>query len=377
MISMSGFLASLEQKKTSQNYPHAADFENHIPIYDGDQLRALSAQGQSDTSAEISAEWVDCWQHGAGVFIVRKLFDSMATIDDASQVFYDLMHEQNQSTHNLADHFAASGANSRVWNCLEKMAVKDAKTFINYYKNPLLADICTAWLGPDYQITSQVNLVHPGGAAQQPHRDYHLGFTNDKEVQRYPLHVQVMSAMLTLQGAVAHIDMPVESGPTQLLPYSQRYDLGYGLYHQPEFKAYFAQHAVQMPLKKGDGMFFNPALMHGAGANISKDVQRMANLLQISSAFGKAMESIDQQRMQLACYDDLSKTKLSSDELSAIATALSDSYPFSSNMDRDAPGASLKPLSGRDILLDALEQRWPLQKLEEALAALSWRKASH
>ena len=134
---------------------------------------------------------------------------------------------------------------------------------------------------------------------------------------------------------------------------------------------------MQIPLKKGDGLFFNPALMHGAGANTSVDVQRMVNLLQISSAFGKAMESIDQQRMQLACYDDLSKTKLSNEELSAVATALSDSYPFSSNMDQDAPGASLKPLSGRDILLEALEQQWPLKQLEEALYALSWRKASN
>jgi ectoine hydroxylase-related dioxygenase (phytanoyl-CoA dioxygenase family) len=196
-------------------------------------------------------------------------------------------------------------------------------------------------------------------------------------VKRYPLHVQVMSSMLTLQAAVAHIDMPVESGPTLLLPYSQRYEQGYGLYRNPEFKAYFAEHAVQIPLKKGDGLFFNPALMHGAGANTSVDVQRMVNLLQISSAFGKAMESIDQQRMQLACYDDLSKTKLSNEELSAVATALSDSYPFSSNMDRDAPGASLKPLSGRDILLEALEQQWPLKQLEEALYALRWRKASN
>ena len=112
---------------------------------------------------------------------------------------------------------------------------------------------------------------------------------------------------------------------------------------------------MQIPLKKGDGLFFNPALMHGAGANTSVDVQRMVNLLQISSAFGKAMESIDQQRMQLACYDDLSKTKLSNEELSAVATAL----------------------SGRDILLEALEQQWPLKQLEEALYALSWRKASN
>lgn len=373
MTNMSDFVVSLEQKNKLEDYPHAVDFKKHIPVYDGDQLRRLDATAK----AEVAAEWVQCWQRGAGVFVVRKLFDQLAAVDAATQVFYGLLHEQNQTEHKLADHFAASGANSRVWNCLEKMAVNNAKAFINYYKNPLLADVCTAWLGPDYQITSQVNLVHPGGAAQLPHRDYHLGFTNDEEVQRYPLHVQVMSAMLTLQGAVAHVDMPIESGPTMLLPFSQRYELGYGLYRNPEFKAYFAEHSVQVPLEKGDGMFFNPALMHGAGANTSNDVERMANLLQISSAFGKQMESIDQQRMQLACYDDLSTANLSSDELSAVATALSDSYPFSSNMDRDAPGTSLRPLSGRDLLLQGIEESWSQQQLQSALQALSWRKASH
>ena len=373
MHNMKAFEASLRPHLALKDYPFAVDFSAHIPIYDGDELRRLDASSKAD----VAAEWVQCWQRGAGVFVVRKLFDQLSVVDAATRVFYDLLHKQNKIQHKLADHFAASGANSRVWNCLEKMAVHDSKAFIDYYKNPLLAEVCSAWLGPDYQITSQVNLVHPGGAAQQPHRDYHLGFTNDEEVQRYPLHVQVMSAMLTLQGAVAHIDMPIESGPTKLLPYSQRYEKGYGLYRNPEFKAYFAQHAVQVPLEKGDGMFFNPALMHGAGANTSADVERMANLLQISSAFGKQMESIDQQRMQLACYHQLTVAILSSDELSAVATALSDSYPFSSNMDRDAPGASLRPLSGRDLLLQGIEENWSQQRLQNALQDLSWRKASN
>ena len=373
MADMNMFVASLSQKHESENYPNAVDFQKHIPVYDGDQLRHLDASAKAD----VEAEWIKCWQQGAGVFVVRKLFDQMAVVDAATQVFYDLLHDQNKTQHDLADHFAASGANSRVWNCLEKMAVHNAKAFIDYYKNPLLADVCSAWLGPDYQITSQVNLIHPGGAAQQPHRDYHLGFTNDEELQRYPLHVQKMSAMLTLQGAVAHIDMPIESGPTLLLPYSQRYEHGYGLYRNPEFKAYFAEHAVQMPLKKGDGMFFNPALMHGAGANTSADVERMANLLQISSAFGKAMESIDQQRMQLACYEQLRQSQLSAEELSAAVTALSDSYPFSSNMDRDPPTASLRPVSGRDLLIQALAEQWSLDHFSDALQALNWRKASH
>ena len=39
-----------------------------------------------------------------------------------------------------------------------------------------------------------------------------------------PTHVHLLSPVLTLQGAVAHCDMPVESGPTMYLPYSHQYD---------------------------------------------------------------------------------------------------------------------------------------------------------
>lgn len=42
-----------------------------------------------------------------------------------------------------------------------------------------------------------------------------------------PAHPHRMSATLTLQGAVAHCDMPLESGPTMLLPYSQHFAGGY------------------------------------------------------------------------------------------------------------------------------------------------------
>ena len=43
----------------------------------------------------------------------------------------------------------------------------------------MLALVSTAWLGPAYQVTSQVNVVRPGGVAQDPHRDYHLGFLSN------------------------------------------------------------------------------------------------------------------------------------------------------------------------------------------------------
>ncbi len=52
-------------------------------------------------------------------------------------------------------------------------------------------------------------------------------------------------------------------------------------------------------------MFFNPALLHAAGSNRSGDTRRMANLLQISSAFRRAMETVDRERVVTAIYPAL------------------------------------------------------------------------
>ena len=43
--------------------------------------------------------------------------------------------------------------------------------------------------------------------------------------------------MLTLQGAVAHSEMPLDTGPTLYLPYSQLYEPGYLAWPLPEFAA--------------------------------------------------------------------------------------------------------------------------------------------
>jgi len=64
----------------------------------------------------------------------------------------------------------------------------------------------------------------------------------------YPEHVHRLSPLLTLQGAVAHCDMPVETGPTMYLPHSQKYVPGYVAADLPEFVEYFAPNYVQLPL---------------------------------------------------------------------------------------------------------------------------------
>ena len=218
-------------------------------------------------------------------------------IDRVTGVFDEIIADEAAAGGAAGDHFAPPGANSRVWNALEKLAVRAPEAFVDYYANDVIALASSAWLGPGYQVTSQVNVVRPGGKAQEPHRDYHLGFLTDEVIAQYPTHVHALSPVLTLQGAVAHTDMPLESGPTLYLPYSHQYLPGYLAWRREDFKAYFAEHHVQLPLRKGDAGFFNPALFHGAGSNVSTDIQRMANLLQVSSAFGRAMEQVDRARV--------------------------------------------------------------------------------
>ena len=197
----------------------------------------------------------------------------------------------------------ASGTRSRSYACATP------RSSPSYYGNAIIALVSEAWLGPAYQITSQLNVVNPGGAAQVAHRDYHLGFQSAEAIERFPVHVHRLSPVLTLQGAVAHCDMPVETGPTLYLPFSQSYVPGYMATGRAEFREYFDKHHVQLPLMKGDAVFFNPALFHAAGTNRSKDVRRIANLLQVSSAFGRAMESVDRLKMSL---NSIRRSKISS-----------------------------------------------------------------
>ena len=202
---------------------------------------------------------------GPGVVAIRGAFPDTAVVDRATAAFDAMIADEQAAGGAKGDHFAKAGANDRVWNALEKLAVRDPATFVDYYANDVIALVSRAWLGPGYQVTSQVNVVRPGGQAQDPHRDYHLGFLENDVVEQYPTHVHLLSPVLTLQGAVAHSDMPVESGPTMYLPYSHQYAPGYLAWRLPEFREYFVDHHVQLPLAKGDAAFFNPALFHGAG----------------------------------------------------------------------------------------------------------------
>ena len=347
------------------DYPLAATVAKGVLIYDCPTL--LPRLNDPAFTETLMAEWADAFQNGPGVLVLQGAEPDTAMIDRASDIFRDLIAQQNAAGTGGGDHFAKPGANDRLWNSLEKHCLADPANFARYYANPFLALVSQAWLGPYYQMTAQLNVVNPGGAAQSPHRDYHLGFQSADAVARYPAHVHAFSPMLTLQGALAHVDATIEAGPTLLLPHSQKYPAGYLATSNPAFRAWFDAHAVQLPLKKGDMLFFSPALFHAAGTNHTKDVRRMVNLFQVSSAYGRAMESIDRTAMCKALYPAL-QTLTEAQAANAIA-ATAEGYSFPTNLDRDPPIGGLAPKSQAALMHEALAARWTPEVFAQALDA--------
>lgn len=353
-LNLQDFAKLCEQGIDLKDYPLAVSTEKNVLLYSGEQIR--EQLHSNEFLAALKAEWSKVLQSGSGVLVIQNAFADLHVIARMNQVFEAIFAQEVHKT--SGDHFAKAGANGRIWNVLQKSALQDPQAFIDYYKNPLLQLVSEAWLGPHYQVTAQVNVVRPGGQAQAPHRDYHLGFQEQNELTRYPLHAHLMSAQLTLQGAVAHTDMPLESGPTLLLPFSQQYDLGYFAWRDPDFKAYFDAHAIQLPLKQGDALFFNPALFHAAGSNHTQDFHRSANLLQVSSAFGRAMEQIDRYAMTQALYPALAQSwnDMTLAERDAVLSSACEGYSFPTNLDSDPPLNGLAPLTMKQLTEQALNQ---------------------
>lgn len=370
-------VALVEETTDVRDYPAAESVSQNMLVYDSERLRSriATSKGRREAQAELARALMD----GPGVVVFKRAFSDVSVVDRASDAFDAMIADQRASGAASGDHFAKPGANDRVWNALEKLAVRSPSVFAAYYANDIIALVSAAWLGPAYQITSQVNVVNPGGHPQTGHRDYHLGFMSGDQAARFPAHAHLLSPVLTLQGAVAHCDMPVESGPTMYLPHSQKYEPGYLAAAIPEFRAYFEANQVQLPLEKGDAAFFNPALFHGAGHNRSADIRRMANLLQVSSAFGRAMESVDRQRMCEALFPTLLELKASGmvePRLRNVIAACAEGYAFPTNLDRDQPVGGIAPQTQAELIWQAVAEGWDAYSFRHELAVQAARRST-
>jgi len=370
------FRALAEKTTILADYPTATAVDKNVLIYDAG--RVMAAASTPEGRRAVLAEICEAFGEGPGVVVFKHAYEDTSIIDRASEIFDAIIEEQHRTSTGGGDHFAKPGANDRIWNSLEKHCLADPANFAEYYGNAIIALASEAWLGPSYQMTAQVNRVNPGGTAQSAHRDYHLGFQSSKVIEQFPAHVHRLSPVLTLQGAVAHCDMPLESGPTLFLPHSQTYVPGYLALKRQEFRDYFENNHVQPPLEKGDLVFFNPALFHAAGTNRSADIKRVANLLQVSSAFGRAMETVNRERMSAKLFPALKtlQGRLSPDEIANAVAACAEGYSFPTNLDRDPPLGGLAPKTQAQLMHEALQEGWSDEAFTAALAKQAEKKLS-
>ena len=126
-------------------------------------------------------------------------------------------------------------------------------------------------------------------------------------------------------------------------------------------------------------MFFNPAVFHAAGANRTAGVRRMANLLQVSSAFGRAMETVDRAAMSAAvspALQAMADDGVSPTMIANVIAACAEGYAFPTDLDLDQPVGGLAPPTQADILTRAVTEGWPRRQLETELEAWSARRRS-
>lgn len=368
--SLKDFQELTTQQTSQADVPLASDIQKNVPIYAAQSLASDLAQERR----RVLSEWAWVLGQGPGVFVIKGAQPNHAAIDQATATYLQIIAKEKAASGSGADHFAAAGSNDRIWNSLQKLGLTAPKVFAQYFASPMIDAACEAWLGPNYQMTAQVNLVHPGGQAQQAHRDYHLGFQTAEVSATYPAHVHDLSPLMTLQGGIAHCDVPIESGPTKLLPYSQLYRPGYAAWRREDFRADFEERYIQLPLGKGDAIFFNPALFHAAGENRSADIERMVNLLQISSAFGRAMETVDRRAMCLAVFDALKAAQMDETSLDAVIASTAEGYSFPTNLDSDPPVGGLAPKTQQALLKEAVLSGWDKETLATELYAMAERQ---
>ncbi len=124
---LDAFRSLVEQSTDPADHPLAERVEQNVPLYDSSRLRdlAATAEGRRDVQSELVRALLD----GPGIVVLKGAFPDEAIVDRASDAFRALIEEERASGAARGDHFAKPGANDRVWNALDKVAVRAPEAF--------------------------------------------------------------------------------------------------------------------------------------------------------------------------------------------------------------------------------------------------------
>ena len=111
-------------------------------------------------------------------------------------------------------------------------------------------------------------------------------------------------------------------------------------------------------------------MSHAAGHNRTSDVKRMANLLQLNSAFGRPIETVNREAVSNALFPALVRSARAGTPEVLLHNAIAagaEGYPFPTNLDRDQPIGGLVPDTQAELLWRAVSENWDPDQLRTAL----------
>lgn len=121
-------------------------------------------------------------------------------------------------------------------------------------------------------------------------------------------------------------------------------------------------------------MFFNPAVMRGTGTNHTTDRFRRVNLLQVPSAFGPAMETLNRTRMRHAPCPVLAAVP--GLNIAHVIAASAEGCPFPTNPDSNPPIGGMAPKTRVDFLREAFATGQSADDFFATLAVLDAKNLS-
>jgi len=125
----------VNQKTDLAEYPHASTVDQNVLIYDGARLRTeLSRPARRP---RIEAELASAMLDGPSIVVLASAFDDPWVVDLATRQFEAIITAERAAGGTVGDHFAAAGQNDRIWNALEKLALRAPEVFADYYANDL------------------------------------------------------------------------------------------------------------------------------------------------------------------------------------------------------------------------------------------------
>lgn len=295
----------------------------NIPTYKNKDINPIF--NKSIDIIKLKAEFNNHLVKGSGVFLIKNVIDNKI-IEETNNTINNIIQTQKKPDN---DHFSD---NLRIWNFYEKFCIKNPQLFINYHKNPLFNIIFQSYLGPKYEVTSQINIVKPNSKSQIFHRDYHLGLMELHEILKYPLNIQESSKNLSLQALICHTPMDKLNGSTKLIPFSQKNKNGYIDIKSQEEIEKCGNNFVQLDTDIGDIIIFSPAVYHAAGSNRATS-NRIGNILQINSAFSKPMEIVDKKKIQTIVERNIKHCILNDLEKECIYEIVTNNYVYPQKLD--------------------------------------------